>query len=392
MSSARLCEISPKTHQEDFAKKMAQFRAGCISATFPWFCSVVIGFAFLANPTMRKLAGFVLLEIMFPMVHSFVLILTALDVWKHSRSSSDVRKRSSHSGVFPHKCPAEKESVAKLVAAGTRVLSSTAANFVPPPVWECGVSIEFLQSFVDEYEIDNWSTAEICQNVIIPQTAEAQCTFWNAVHMSGSCTESFLGFPTCMCSHAWSYKFATLVEIIQQYTAQQNEDQYFFLDMFAMNQHSLSSVLAANHEPSHRRQSQLLADVLQENLTKSISTPGKVLLALDPWYEPVPFTRCWCLYEMYIAVKSGSEVVMHFSSEAEDHFFQSVQKCEDEMRDSIERIDIKNAKASADKDRMMIMKLVDAEMGAAKFNIFIREQMQSLLKLVALRKWVAAAR
>lgn len=43
----------------------------------------------------------------------------------------------------------------------------------------------------------------------------------------------------------------------------------------------------------------------QTTFRASIAAIGRVALVLAPWEDPIPLTRCWCLFEIFTAVAAG---------------------------------------------------------------------------------------
>ena len=53
-----------------------------------------------------------------------------------------------------------------------------------------------------------------------------------------------------------------------------------------------------------------------ENLTLSVCTIGRTLLLADPWHDPRPLRRSWCLWE----ILSSGALELILSSSQEEHF------------------------------------------------------------------------
>ena len=87
-------------------------------------------------------------------------------------------------------------------------------------------------------------------------------------------------------SHAWSYPFGLLLGVLEQGQAEapSGTTVYFWLDVFAINQHRV-------HDPDQLAQ----VDV-------PIETSQSLLMVMAPWSRPTPLTRMWCLFEVLKAV------------------------------------------------------------------------------------------
>ena len=95
-----------------------------------------------------------------------------------------------------------------------------------------------------------------------------------------------------MVSHCWASPFQDVVKIMRRYDENTNKSNFFFFDVFSMNQHDLSDLSGPD---SRDRSGQDMYDVMLEALTNSIRTPRRVLLALTPHHEPQLLSRSWCL-------------------------------------------------------------------------------------------------
>ena len=101
-----------------------------------------------------------------------------------------------------------------------------------------------------------------------------------------------LNTPTVMVSHCWASPFQDVVQIMGRYDENTNKSNFFFFDVFSMNQHDLSDLSGPDRKD---QPGQDMYDVMLEALTNSIRTPRRVLLALTPHHEPQLLSRSWCL-------------------------------------------------------------------------------------------------
>merc|ERR1712187_85611 len=122
---------------------------------------------------------------------------------------------------------------------------------------------------------------------------------------------------------------------------------------------------------------------LLQNLTQSIITPGRVLLVLDKAECLTPLTRCWCLYEIYIANTVEAKLQLSFSTEGANAFMANLQENQHSLAQIAIGIDFRNARATVESDREMIFRCIE-ERGVDTFNSFIRAKLLSSLKLIAL--------
>merc|ERR1719189_2393891 len=103
-----------------------------------------------------------------------------------------------------------------------------------------------------------------------------------------------------------------------------------------MNQHAI----AENSSSSSVGKS------LLSGLQKAIECSGRMVMVLQPWYRPKPLTRCWCLYELYLASVSETEVLMTFTPQDEDRVAEASAKNPVLADQMMEHTDVRLAKAT----------------------------------------------
>ena len=74
--------------------------------------------------------------------------------------------------------------------------------------------------------------------------------------------------------------------------------QYYYIDLFGLNQHDLAEINQGGATDEACPSSDDISRRLLETLDKSISTAQIVLVAANAWDEPAPLRRIWCLYEL----------------------------------------------------------------------------------------------
>jgi hypothetical protein len=266
-------------------------------------------------------------------------------------------------------------------AATTRFRSNAHDNDVP--VHARGVSLEFLQQFAKEKGVGGrMTTAEVCQRLLKPITAEASCAYYqllerapqsmasgtprNARTRAARTMKRLVGRSNYFISHSWSYRFRELLSILENFEAQMQPTatQYYWFDIFVMNQHS----------------SQEVGGNLLENLRRSVETPGKLLLCIDSWRDPTPLARCWCLFEVYTAFKAKADIIIAMTQHEKAGFVQQLDTNQREFQRMIAEIDARKAEATVAADRTAIFKCIADDIGFDDFNSSIRKTLMDSLK------------
>ena len=89
-------------------------------------------------------------------------------------------------------------------------------------------------------------------------------------------------------SHAWKYNFLGVVDAINQHFKDETDVTIWF-DVFSVNQHA-TDTYGDN------------TDWWAESFKNAVKEIGRVVVILHPWENPIPFTRAWCLWEIYCAI------------------------------------------------------------------------------------------
>jgi hypothetical protein len=162
-----------------------------------------------------------------------------------------------------------------------------------------GVSLALLRKLSEEHNIPaDWTMAQVCAEVMKPQTRFEHQAKHDAVHCAyaaliGKAIDDkgrpCVGKATRFLSYAWKYSWKvvfTALELFEQQQAEAGaEPSYFFIDQFCLDQHEMSTTA---HDATDEKYKEIVA-----KLQKSIETPGKVLMLLHPWNQPIVLSRAW---------------------------------------------------------------------------------------------------
>ncbi|KAJ3059277.1 Kinesin light chain 3, partial [Rhizoclosmatium hyalinum] len=108
-------------------------------------------------------------------------------------------------------------------------------------------------------------------------------------------------------SHAWKYKFLDVVSSLFHFAQKHNLDPattIIWFDLFSNSQHNTAD------KPFEWWETVFM------NAVKSI---GNVIMILQPWNDPIPLKRVWCIFEVYASnvTKSEFHVAMTPADEAD---------------------------------------------------------------------------
>ncbi len=175
------------------------------------------------------------------------------------------------------------------------------------------------------------STRDVHKLIIKPETDERYCRY---VELPGwgdrACRAvPFVGQACSFVSHSWDSPWEELVAALCEH-AEQHPDHYYWVDIFAVIQHwhtppdkvgmqgHMASpcnadcpgcMAAAEDMPNWEK----MQSTSSGGFGRVLSSCSHVLVCMEPWHNPRPPTRVWCLYEMYkgLEVEGGrAEVVL----------------------------------------------------------------------------------
>eukprot|EP00936_MAST-01D_sp_MAST-1D-sp1_P000585 g585.t1 len=245
-----------------------------------------------------------------------------------------------------------------------------------------GVSAEMLRQFASEFMVKDTTTAgDVCERHVKPMTAQTRVPLI-AILQAGRDADGapWCGRPTHFISYAWSYPLLLLLDIIEQFEEEHSAGagrcNYYFLDQFSLNQH----VFVSEHANQKQVQKQIVA-ALEGEMTRS----RHVLMCMHPWSEPVPLTRAWCLFELFVAIEADCKVTMCFGREDSDALYVAIANGHFSPEKAVGDIDAQNAGATKTSDKKLIIDMIAEKVGVDAFN----QQMKEYLK-AAMRKTVTA--
>lgn len=180
---------------------------------------------------------------------------------------------------------------------------------------------------------------------------------------------SFVGPACAFVSHSWSYKFKTLLSVLEEYQLTHLDEgtHYYFLDMFAINQHNVAS------------------DDLLISLQNVVSVTNKILLVMTTWSNPRPLRRVWCLWEILQAVKLKATIRMVLPSKEKDAFMLALQSKYSQVENTLASIDVVKANATVESDKWMIFAEIERSLGS-------REKIEKLCESMGLEVNVTSPR
>jgi tetratricopeptide (TPR) repeat protein len=130
----------------------------------------------------------------------------------------------------------------------------------------------------------------------------------------------------------------------------------------------------------------------QTTFRESIAAIGRVALVLAPWADPIPLTRCWCLFEIFTAIAAGEgevELQVRLPASQRPAFVEALAGDFEVVMDTLVRVESERAEAFLEKDQERIHAAIkSSEGGHAQLDALVKDQLRAWL----LRETLAAAK
>jgi len=219
-----------------------------------------------------------------------------------------------------------------------------------------GVNIPFLVKIAANVD-PQWATTDVCTKVVLPATKFKKLAYYqleeNEADEKGN---AMIGEADYFCSHAWKYKFVNVVNALELFCKNKGldpEQTYFWFDLFINNQHKAPN---------------LSYKWWCTRFKQAIKSFGKVVLVLEPWSDPIPIKRAWCLWEIFCTIDTQSEFYVAMCEEQHKDFKSRLVKNFEEIRLSLSKIDARWAEASNAEDKDKIFTAIKEAVGFTTLN------------------------
>ena len=97
---------------------------------------------------------------------------------------------------------------------------------------------------------------------------------------------------------------------------------------------------------------------------------------LSPWNDPTPFTRAWCLFEIYCSIGTGSKLDVAMSGRDMKEFQETIRTDTGAYFNMLGKIDVRKSEAFNAEDRRQIFETVEGSVGFQSVNGQVMEKMR----------------
>ena len=247
------------------------------------------------------------------------------------------------------------------------------------------------------------TTARDVHKLVIKPATDALCCRFVELSGVGDGVDVASGLPFVgpadfFFSYSWDSSWQAVVDALSQHSDQQEAagrpPPFYWIDLFAVNQHWPSKDTATGicTCPSNCRGCAAIAEDLPDWQTIQISHDRgfdrvigfcrRTLALMEPWSNPRPISRVWCLFEDYTTLQQPGGVVNVVLPRQERRELQHALQHEFAAIDTmIGQVDARRAEATVETDRQNILGAIERLPGG--FGAFNEELRQSLRRLMA---------
>jgi tetratricopeptide (TPR) repeat protein len=205
-------------------------------------------------------------------------------------------------------------------------------------------------------------TTDVCVAYVVPQTRPTMCALIDLYRdKSDDASKPYFGPASVFVSHAWKYKIAEVLDVMEQYEAG-HPNTYFWFDLWVNNQ----NIAAA-----------LPVEWWSTTFRESIKSIGTVLLVLSPWYDPIPITRAWCLWEIMCALgQPGVTLEVMLPSKQISELKDGICRYPPSILKALADIQAEKAEAFKPSDKEMIFNAIKSSIGFNAVNERVKEKLR----------------
>jgi len=247
-----------------------------------------------------------------------------------------------------------------VVAAAAIVAAAKKEKDVPFPKVGVRFSV-FVQFIMDNGGYDRFrdmTTTQVSDSVLKVVTKTRQCSYCELLQFEKE--DPGVGKAEVFISHAWKYKFLDVVSALENHF-KDKPDTFIWFDLFSNNQH-----LAAD----------LPFEWWTNTFQSAIQEFGRTVMVLAPWNDPVPFTRAWCLFEIFITVITDSKFEVAMCESERDSFIRTICSDHRVFYKMLADIDVHKSEAWNPDDLASIKEVAEREVGLDQLNLIVKGKMR----------------
>ena len=229
-----------------------------------------------------------------------------------------------------------------------------------------GVRMSWLQTWTEQHGAWELPTWRVVQDIIIPETSASQDTYCSLpVAATG------VGPARVFVSHAWGAPWGSLVSSL---AVSVPPETYVWVDVFAVTQHAgvrQQADLLALKDVVEGADVLLLVVCLNDDVVQLLGNDGAPTIAdlvEAGCATMLPQLRIWCVFEIFTALETPRPIVLQLGSVDERCRLFRPNTNSRVVVNLMNTVDVRQARATVDADRVAIFEKVESSAGADVVN------------------------
>ncbi|OQS05590.1 hypothetical protein THRCLA_20578 [Thraustotheca clavata] len=219
--------------------------------------------------------------------------------------------------------------------------------------WPLGVTLSFLDEFIASHggvdAFRNLTTRQVNINFLLPLTATSKLSLVDQLTISCPSVQPARWYV----SHAWPYMFLDVIESLHLFFSDKpSQEAIVWFDLFCNSQHTNTDF-----------------NSLTSIICRAITSIQRVVMVLLPWDRPIPLTRAWCVYEVYMTVNTASEFQVAMTQQETDRFADNVSV--DAFFDMLAHVKSEASDSYDPQDKIQIAKVIENTIGFKNMDTMV---------------------
>ncbi|KAI8834554.1 hypothetical protein BJ741DRAFT_239158 [Chytriomyces cf. hyalinus JEL632] len=199
------------------------------------------------------------------------------------------------------------------------------------------------------------TTTEVCNFHLKPMTIQTGLSL--CAHYSFQQeTRHLPRKATWFISHAWQFPFLDVIDGISNFLTDRDlapGDATIWFDLFSNSQHNAESKPFVWWETTFM------------NAIKKI---GNVVMVLQPWLNPLPLKRTWCVFELFVCIKMGCKFHITLTSGERSDFLNALLSDAKKFHSILANTSCRHSEAFKLTDKKSIFRVIRSTVGFAKLD------------------------
>jgi hypothetical protein len=220
---------------------------------------------------------------------------------------------------------------------------------------ELGVTFNLVDEFIEQIggreAIAGMSTTEV-SDMFMKKLTIASGVSYSEMKYREKCKD--VRKANVFVSHAWRYRFLDVIDALKAHFGSDNLCKtVIWFDLFSNNQNKTDEI-----------EFEWWCGTFQH----SIRSIGHTVAVFLPWENPIPLSRAWCLWEIFISQKTKVKFEIAMSPSEDSRFIDMIAKDPDSFNLMLSNVDVAKSTSFTPSDRENIFRVIRSTVGFQKVN------------------------